>query len=310
MKEMLDYEKERWKEKGPYWVFGIALFMFYPLVLPELIKPLYEFLLSHFDECITFVLLIQIVHHVSYALHCAILIVIALLKNPSLEKFRVNPSSWPWEVDMPLIKRNAVTLFVNFFLINPIVAYVGYKTDLFSTRFETVYPSFTEVLWQILFCMVTEDIWSYTFHALNHYGPLYRNIHKKHHQYNITIGISAEYAHPIEFIMVNIAALSTGVIILRKRMHYISFLSYMSYRIGDTVDQHGGYEFPISPFSILPFATTAHFHDYHHSANIGNYGSQFAILDAMFNTSPGFYNHMKKRNKKYVKRAPQGSHTE
>ncbi len=83
-------------------------------------------------------------------------------------------------------------------------------------------------------------------------------------------------------------------------MQMVSFLTWLCYRIGDTVDQHGAYEFPWSPFSILPFASNCHaatadFHDFHHSRNVGNYGSQFSLLDWAFGTSPYYYQHMLKK---------------
>lgn len=105
--------------------------------------------------------------------------------------------------------------------------------------------------------MITEDIWSYVFHRTLHQPGFYSKIHKQHHEYQASISYSAEYAHPIEYIFINIFALGTGPILLGQNMHYSTFLTWIAYRIGDTVDQHAGYDFPWSPFSIFPFSSNS-----------------------------------------------------
>ena len=36
---------------------------------------------------------------------------------------------------------------------------------------------------------------------LCHYGPFYKHIHKKHHEWTASIGIVSHYAHPLEQIL-------------------------------------------------------------------------------------------------------------
>jgi len=88
---------------------------------------------------------------------------------------------------------------------------------------------------------------------------------------------------------VNVMATGFGPLLLGQRMHFLTFLVWISYRIGDTIDQHGGYDFPWTPFAILPFASNFYladstYHDFHHTRNNGNYSSQFVILDYLCGT--------------------------
>lgn len=55
-------------------------------------------------------------------------------------------------------------------------------------------------------------------------------------------------------------------------------------RIGETVTNHSGYDFPWSPWSILPFQGSAAAHDAHHSVITGNYASFFCWWDWIFGT--------------------------
>jgi sterol desaturase/sphingolipid hydroxylase (fatty acid hydroxylase superfamily) len=52
-----------------------------------------------------------------------------------------------------------------------------------------------------------------------------------------------------------------------------------------THDGHSGYDFPFSPTKVLPYATTSVYHNYHHSMNIGNFGSTLRIWDNIFGTN-------------------------
>jgi sterol desaturase/sphingolipid hydroxylase (fatty acid hydroxylase superfamily) len=84
--------------------------------------------------------------------------------------------------------------------------------------------------------MLVEDAWNSWFHMSMHSKWLYRNVHKTHHDYTMTIGISAEHAHIVEYLWVNIGAVMIGPLILQDRMHLFVLLAWIAYRIGDTVD--------------------------------------------------------------------------
>ena len=98
------------------------------------------------------------------------------------------------------------------------------------------------------------------------------------------IGISAEYAHPVEVLLSNFLPFFAApyVIMELSELHLVTFCIYTVLRkeysnishagVFETVDAHSGYEFPFSPGIILRLGSNATFHDYHHTHNIGNYG--------------------------------------
>lgn len=153
----------------------------------------------------------------------------------------------------------------------------------------------------MLFC---EDFTFYFMHRLFHskskYLPLYQWFHKQHHEFNETVSIAAEYAHPIEFAICNLFPVFSGLFLLRNKCHFITFLIWATCRICETHESHSGYDFPV-PISLLlgnlfklipPFlgvTTDSAYHDYHHSKNVGNYSSFTIIWDSLFGTNTTYF---------------------
>eukprot|EP00300_Choanocystis_sp_HF-7_P006034 c14439_g1_i2.p1 GENE.c14439_g1_i2~~c14439_g1_i2.p1 ORF type:complete len:212 (+),score=28.33 c14439_g1_i2:181-816(+) len=126
--------------------------------------------------------------------------------------------------------------------------------------------------------MVIEDTTFYWCHRGLHASPfLYKTIHKIHHQCQIPVGVCSENTHPIEFVFSNILPLMAGPLLLRS--HLCTTWLWIVWRIGATVDDHCGYDFPWSFYRVVPFSGSATFHDLHHSVNTGNYGSFFQWWD-------------------------------
>ena len=57
----------------------------------------------------------------------------------------------------------------------------------------------------VLFCMFIEDTFHFWLHRLLHIGIFYKKIHKQHHEYSAPFGLAAEYAHPIEILILGIS---------------------------------------------------------------------------------------------------------
>ena len=118
-------------------------------------------------------------------------------------------------------------------------------------------PDTPKLMATVLFCMMCEDLTFHLTHRFLHWRVIYPYIHKVHHSYVTTIGIAAEYTHPIEFILGAALPGSVGALILGKHMHFCSMLLWMLVRIFETLDGHSGYEFSWSPFRLIPFSTSA-----------------------------------------------------
>lgn len=249
MSGLLDYEIERLKFKSFWLIPGVLFFSLYIFLLPIPMHFIFLWLKSQFSYINVCVMGIVISHHISFITHSLVLYLITQLSLPFLEKYRLD-NKWPHH----LFKKAMQTLTWNFLVIIPIVEYFFTLIGMVQVRQDNEVPGYMEIFWQIVFCMITEEIWSYFAHRLFHTPTLYK-IHKKHHEYTASIGYSAEYAHPIEFIFVNVIAAGTGPMLLASKMHSVTLMIWISYRIGDTIDQHSGYDFPWNAYSVFPFAS-------------------------------------------------------
>ena len=80
-------------------------------------------------------------------------------------------------------------------------------------------------------------------HQALHWGPLYKHIHKIHHQYPAPFGLAAEYAHPAEVFI-----LGTGTILgpilycmFRHDLHIFTVYIWITLRLFQAIDAHSGY---------------------------------------------------------------------
>ena len=92
------------------------------------------------------------------------------------------------------------------------------------------------------------------FCRLVHWGPLYRTIHKKHHEWTAPMGIISVYAHPIEYIIANSLPIMIGPVVMRS--HILTTWVWYGLAMFTTVVHHSGYH--------LPWLLSPEFHDYHH----------------------------------------------
>jgi sterol desaturase/sphingolipid hydroxylase (fatty acid hydroxylase superfamily) len=145
-------------------------------------------------------------------------------------------------------------------------------------------PSYLEIIVQMLFCMFIEDFLFYLSHRLLHTKYFYSKIHKFHHEYVETVAISATYSHFLEYILGNILPSSVAPLILGTKMHFITYLVYITMVLHESHDGHSGYTFPWSPHRVIPFTFDAEFHIFHHWRYTGNYANYLSIWDRVFGT--------------------------
>ena len=173
---------------------------------------------------------------------------------------------------------NAPLIFLDVKLLNP----EDYNVPTGMTLFA-----------QLLFCSFIEDILFYFGHSTLHKPFFYKHIHKYHHEHKQTTSISCIHAHPIEFTFGNAVPSLIGSMILGKRMHISSQYAFGIIRYINSIDEHCGYKFPWSMQRILPFHFNQDEHFYHHSENVGSYGSFFEIWDNVFGSNTAFFSQLK-----------------
>lgn len=182
-------------------------------------------------------------------------------------------------------------------MIAPFIGAAFYLFDLplpVDTSIDGI-PDPKKFAMQLLFCMLMEDLVFHFSHRMLHHPRLYPHIHKIHHEHKVTVSFSSQYAHPIEYIFGNVLPATVGPLILDTRMHFTVASTWYFLRSLESCEGHSGYEFPWSPFRLLPFGIDFGYHEYHHSHNIGNYSSFFSIWDSVFGSNSAYYEFLKER---------------
>ncbi|CAL3968067.1 unnamed protein product [Diplocarpon coronariae] len=151
------------------------------------------------------------------------------------------------------------------------------------------FPSWQTMCFQIAIFFVLEDTWHYWMHRAFHTPFFYKNIHKIHHQYSAPFGLAAEYASPIETMVLGIGTVVVPIVwcLFTKNLHVLTMYLWITCRLFQAIDAHSGYEFPWSLHHFLPFWAGAEHHDVHHEQFIGNYASSFRWWDYVMDTEAG-----------------------
>ena len=74
----------------------------------------------------------------------------------------------------------------------------------------------------------------------------YRYIHKQHHKFAAPFGLAAEYAHPIETVILGLGFFIGPLFwCLFQELHVFTMVIWLAVRLIQVVDAHSGYDFPI-----------------------------------------------------------------
>ncbi|KAG9192904.1 hypothetical protein G6011_11638 [Alternaria panax] len=179
-------------------------------------------------------------------------------------------------------------------LFHPMCQYFGLETSV-------PFPSMYKMAYQIAIFFVLEDAWHYWTHRAMHASSfLYKNVHKIHHQYSAPFGLAAEYASPIEVMVLGFGTVGVPIVFcaITKDLHILTMYTWIVFRLFQAIDAHSGYEFPWSLHHFLPFWAGAEHHDVHHEKFIGNYASSFRWWDFVLDTEAGAEASKKRRERK------------
>ena len=133
--------------------------------------------------------------------------------------------------------------------------------------------SLVQCIFQIIIKIIfLHDIQFYFYHRLLHTDFLFKNVHKMHHEFVTPIGISGQYVHPIEFIILSIQISSATLILQMHPMLSICWIIFVNLV---NVVSHSG--FTVYFYSNL-------YHDTHHRLFKYNFGSA-QWIDDLFGTS-------------------------
>ena len=255
-----------------------------------------------------FGMLMQLFVPVGICFHLLSLLAYALLYRLGwgfFEQFKDNANPWPWQYD-PEFKAK-VSHAVKVVLFNNLVlgvgfSYLGYRLGVVTFRIEQEeLPSLAVFCCQVVFMVLCEDTMFYHSHRLLHHPSLYPYVHKQHHEFYDVICLSSEYAHPVEYILGNLVPVVLGAILLQGRAHMLSQLVFTILRLIETIESHGGYDFPWAVTRMLPWSVSSRYHNYHHLKNLGCYGSFFILWDSVYGTNSNFFEEERLEKQSYLK---------
>jgi sterol desaturase/sphingolipid hydroxylase (fatty acid hydroxylase superfamily) len=126
---------------------------------------------------------------------------------PSYEKFKINKDAkWPWQRNdwNHVFKKMVLNIILNEVVVYPMVVYIATSMTI-KQRFID-FPSFWELLSQLLVIYFVEDFFFYWGHRMFHETPLLYRFHKVHHEYDKVFTVATEYFHPVDLILGNVVS--------------------------------------------------------------------------------------------------------
>ncbi|CAG7969439.1 unnamed protein product [Penicillium olsonii] len=204
---------------------------------------------------------------------------LGLFKRYKIQSGKVPSLREQWDCAKFVLLSHFTVELPQIWLFHPMAQYFGLSTSI-------PFPSPWTMAYQIALFFVMEDTWHYFCHRAMHWGPLYKSIHKIHHQYSAPFGLAAEYASPIEVMILGFGTVSSPILwcALTGNLHILTMYIWIVLRLFQAIDAHSGYEFPYSLHHFLPFWAGADHHDLHHEKFIGNYASSFRWWDYLLDT--------------------------
>ena len=137
----------------------------------------------------------------------------------------------------------------------------------------------------VLFLIVGHDLYFYFAHRFMHLKPVFKHVHRIHHQSTNPSPLAAFSFHPLEAV---IEGGFVGIAIFLVPLHLGALAMFLFYSHSMNVMGHLGYElFPRgwnrrAPMSWLNSATH---HNLHHQYFNANYGLYFNFWDRVFGTN-------------------------
>ncbi len=222
----------------------------------------------------------------------------SLFNRYKLQNTKIPTAKEQWQCTKFVLLSHFTAELPQIWLFHPVAKMCGMETGV-------PFPSWQKICVQIVIFFVLEDAWHYWAHRLFHWGPLYKSVHKIHHQYSAPFGLAAEYASPIETMTLGFGTVFIPALysLATGDFHVLTMYAWITARLFQAIDAHSGYDFPWSMHHFIPFWAGAEHHDVHHERFIGNYASSFRWWDYFMDTESGPVAAKARRERKLAKEA-------
>ncbi|KAM9426587.1 cholesterol 25-hydroxylase-like protein [Pholidichthys leucotaenia] len=145
-------------------------------------------------------------------------------------------------------------------------------------------PSLSRLLAQVFVCLLLFDFQSFAWHLLHHRIPeLYRRFHKVHHTFSSPSALTTEFSDPWETLSLGVFAAANPLLL---GCHPLTELAFFLVNMFLSVEDHGGYDLPISVHRLVPLGLYggARHHQLHHLRSNCNYAPYFTHWDRICGT--------------------------
>jgi len=194
-----------------------------------------------------------------------------------IRQYKIQPGTNE-PIDRSKLKKLVLVVVFNWTVLYPIFSYCMYFLNEWrGMPAMRVLPSFHRVLVELIICLLVEEVMFYYSHWLLHNRRIYKHIHKQHHEWTASIGLTSLYSHPVEHILSNMLPLAMGPLLLGS--HIATSWLWFSLALISTLNSHSGYH--------LPFFPSPEAHDFHHLKYNQCYGV-LGILDYLHGTDKMF----------------------
>ena len=297
----------RQKEPSPWMLVAILQALFWMLGIPVLCRTYVwdrlfgTFVASHpaYGTEIAMFGFIVAIPPVFFVVYSLVMVPIYAGRYPFFERYRIQKNvCWPWfdrrrEVRRAfwrLARRSIGLAAFNLLVLVPVLVGLKVCADRVIFRKDLTYffrtdddhwPSHGRNLADILLMVTAHEFVYYFGHKTMHAYPFLYKFHRVHHQYKHNMTLAAQHHHPIDFFFV-VAGPAVLAGLVAPTSHSISQFMYILWTMMANMDEHVGYAFPWSPVFWFPGSCTTDEHDFHHSRNVGCYGSKLACFNHLF----------------------------
>ncbi|KAL7411095.1 hypothetical protein BDY24DRAFT_397705 [Mrakia frigida] len=230
-----------------------------------------------------------VMHEIVYFGRCLPLVIIDRI--PYFNRWKLQPGKVPtareqWECTKLVLLSHFTVELPQIWGFHPMAEYFGMSTH------SVPFPALTTIAWQVAIFFVFEDTFHYFAHRWLHTPMMYKHIHKLHHKFSAPFGLAAEYAHPVEVLILGtgtiggplLFAILSQTIWPQVSLHIVTVYIWIIFRLFQAVEAHSGYDFPWGTRHWLPFWSGAEHHDFHHMAFVNNFSTSFRWWDHWLGT--------------------------